>query len=220
MSDETGTGAILPGDEGPQTVEHSMTVRDEVAKSDAHADAQLYDYVVIGGGIVGLATAMELLNKRPEASVLVLEKESRVAFHQTGHNSGVIHAGIYYKPGSLKATLCKAGAERTRQFADEHGIPYRNVGKLIVATNEAELERMNALFERAQQNGMNVEKIDAAELKRREPRVNGIGAIWSPNIATPPVPWTSTVWPGRSGVATWSAVQADTAAHGSDAASV
>ena len=181
MSDETATGAIVTGGQGPETVEHPITVRDQVATADGKRDARLYDYVVVGGGIVGLATAMELLNKRPGASVLVLEKEDRVAFHQTGHNSGVIHAGIYYTPGSLKATLCKAGAERTREFADEHGIPYRNVGKLIVATNDAELERMNALFDRALQNGMNVEKLDAAELKRREPRVNGIGAIWSPN---------------------------------------
>ncbi|STD03184.1 L-2-hydroxyglutarate oxidase LhgO [Dermatophilus congolensis] len=142
---------------------------------------KVYDFVVIGGGIVGLATAMELLNRKPGASLLVIEKESQVAFHQTGHNSGVIHAGIYYTPGSLKAVLCKKGAERTREFADEHGIPYRNVGKLIVATNEVELERMEALYERAVTNGMDVEKLDGQELKRREPRINGIGAIWSPN---------------------------------------
>ena len=184
MSDDTSTGSILPGDEGPKTVDHPVTV-DATAQLDAAAGgasgAQAYDFVVIGGGIVGLATAMELLTRRPGASLLVLEKEDRVAFHQTGHNSGVIHAGIYYKPGSLKAVLCKEGAERTRAFADEHGIPYRNCGKLIVATNDVELQRMNALFDRALQNGMDVEKLDGAELKRREPRINGIGAIWSPN---------------------------------------
>ena len=138
----------------------------------------VYDYAVIGGGIVGLATAMSLLRERPGSSLIVLEKEDGVARHQTGHNSGVIHAGIYYKPGSHKAKLCKEGAVRTRQFCDEHGIPYRNTGKLIVATNDAELERMNALYERALINELDVEKIDAAELKRREPNITGVGAIW------------------------------------------
>ena len=138
----------------------------------------VYDYAVIGGGIVGLATAMSLLRERPGSSLVVLEKEDGVARHQTGHNSGVIHAGIYYKPGSHKAKLCKEGAVRTRQFCDEHGIGYRNTGKLIVATNDAELERMNALYERALINELDVEKIDAAELKRREPNITGVGAIW------------------------------------------
>ncbi len=138
----------------------------------------VYDYAVIGGGIVGLATAMSLLRERPGSSLIVLEKEDGVARHQTGHNSGVIHAGIYYKPGSHKAKLCKEGAVRTRQFCDEHVIPYRNTGKLIVATNDAELERMNALYERALINELDVEKIDAAELKRREPNITGVGAIW------------------------------------------
>lgn len=138
----------------------------------------VYDYAVIGGGIVGLATAMSLLRERPGSSLIVLEKEDGVARHQTGHNSGVIHAGIYYKPGSHKAKLCKEGAVRTRQFCDEHGIPYRNTGKLIVATNDAELERMNALYERALINELDVELIDAAELKRREPNITGVGAIW------------------------------------------
>lgn len=139
---------------------------------------QVYDFAVIGGGIVGLATAMKLLAERPGASLVVLEKEDGVARHQTGHNSGVIHAGIYYKPGSHKAILCKEGAQRTRQFCDEHGIGYRNTGKLIVATNDAELERMNALYERALLNELDVEKIDAAELRRREPNITGVGAIW------------------------------------------
>ena len=138
----------------------------------------VYDYAVIGGGIVGLATAMSLLRERPGSSLIVLEKEDGVARHQTGHNSGVIHAGIYYKPGSHKAKLCKEGAVRTRQFCDEHVIPYRNTGKLIVATNPAELERMDALYERALINELDVEKIDAAELKRREPNITGVGAIW------------------------------------------
>ncbi|WP_261795883.1 L-2-hydroxyglutarate oxidase [Mobilicoccus massiliensis] len=150
----------------------------EAGPATTTKSTQLYDFAVIGGGIVGLATAMRLLAERPGSSLVVIEKEDRVAAHQTGHNSGVIHAGIYYKPGSHKAKLCKEGAVRTRQFCDEHGIPYRNTGKLIVATNEAELERMNALYERALINELDVEKIDEAELKRREPNITGIGAIW------------------------------------------
>lgn len=164
----------------PPRVTGVVTEQVALEKGGEGDPPEVYDYLVIGGGIVGLATAMELLKQRPGASLLVVEKEERVAFHQTGHNSGVIHAGIYYTPGSLKATLCKAGAERTREFADSRGVPYRDVGKLIVATNEDELERLDALFERAQANGLDVEKLDGAELKRREPRVSGIGAIWSP----------------------------------------
>lgn len=136
------------------------------------------DFVVIGGGIVGLATALRLLDRAPGAEVVVLEKESDVARHQSGHNSGVIHAGIYYAPGSLKARLCKEGAEWTRRFCDEHAIPYKNTGKLIVATDDLETDRMAALFERAQLNGLDVEKLDAAELRRREPNVVGRGAIF------------------------------------------
>ncbi|QQS01189.1 MAG: L-2-hydroxyglutarate oxidase [Austwickia sp.] len=141
-------------------------------------EPRVYDFAVVGGGIVGLATAMTLLKERPGSDVVVIEKEADVARHQTGHNSGVIHAGIYYKPGSLKAKLCKEGAQWTRAFCDEHGIPYRNTGKLIVATNEAELERMHALYERALINELDVELVDEAELKRREPNITGIGAIF------------------------------------------
>ncbi|MEP7159605.1 MAG: L-2-hydroxyglutarate oxidase [Dermatophilaceae bacterium] len=140
-----------------------------------------YDFAVIGGGIVGLATAMTLLRKQPGASLLVVDKEDRVAAHQTGHNSGVIHAGIYYAPGSLKARLCKAGASWTRQFCDEQGIAYENTGKLIVATTDLEIERMNALYERALINELDVELIDGAELRRREPSIVGRGAIWLPS---------------------------------------
>lgn len=140
----------------------------------------VYDYVVVGGGIVGLSTAMTLLQERPGASLVLLEKEEALGRHQTGHNSGVIHAGVYYAPGSLKARLCAAGARRTREFCDEHGIPYRDTGKLIVATSPAELTRMDALFERARSNGLPVERIDARELARREPHVTGLGAIHSP----------------------------------------
>ncbi|MEL4504447.1 L-2-hydroxyglutarate oxidase [Luteococcus sp. H138] len=137
----------------------------------------VYDYLVVGAGIVGLATALTLLEKRPGSSLLVVDKEAQVAAHQTGHNSGVIHAGVYYAPGSKKALFCKQGAQWTRDFCDANGIAYRNTGKLIVATNELELERMHKLFERATLNELDVELIDGAELRRREPNVVGLGAI-------------------------------------------
>lgn len=142
------------------------------------ASADPVDFAVVGGGIVGLATALTLTRRRPGASVVVLEKEREVGAHQTGHNSGVIHAGIYYEPGSLKARLCKAGASWTRAFCDEQGIAYRDTGKLIVATDVRELGRLDALHERAQVNGLDVERIDAAELRRREPNVTGVGAVF------------------------------------------
>ncbi len=139
---------------------------------------KVHDFCVIGGGIVGLATALTLLQRRPGSSVIVIEKERDVAAHQTGHNSGVIHAGIYYQPGSRKALFCKEGSEWTRRFCDEHGIPYRNTGKLIVATDDLEVERMEALHERAVINDLDVELIDSAELRRREPAITGSGAIF------------------------------------------
>jgi L-2-hydroxyglutarate oxidase len=137
-----------------------------------------YDFAVIGGGIVGLATAMQILESRPGASLVVLEKERELAQHQTGHNSGVIHSGIYYEPGSLKADLCRRGAAATRRFAADHGIAVQACGKLLVATTEAELSRLAALHERAGVNGIAVEKLDAAELATREPAVRGLGALY------------------------------------------
>ena len=141
---------------------------------------QAYDFAVVGGGIVGVATALTLLRRRPGASLVLLEKEPALGVHQTGHNSGVIHAGVYYKPKSLKAQLCFAGARRTREFCDEQGIAYRDTGKLIVATNDDEVARMETLFERATANGLSLERLDAAELRRREPHVTGIAALFSP----------------------------------------
>ncbi|WP_210215458.1 L-2-hydroxyglutarate oxidase [Pseudoxanthobacter soli] len=138
----------------------------------------MHDFIVIGGGIVGLATARELLATHPGAAVAVLEKEDGPARHQTGHNSGVIHAGIYYKPGSLKAQLCREGAQATKDFCTEHGIPFETRGKLVVATNPLELQRMVQLRENAAANGIHVETLDATELKRREPNVAGIGALF------------------------------------------
>lgn len=137
-----------------------------------------YDYCIIGGGIVGLATAMALLEQRPGASLLILEKEASLGLHQTGHNSGVIHAGIYYAPGSLKADLCKRGAQATKDFCTEHSIAFDVCGKLLVASNDLEMQRMQALYERSQQNGLKVERLDATELKRREPNIIGKGALF------------------------------------------
>lgn len=139
-----------------------------------------YDYAIIGGGIVGLATAWALLKRQPGSSLVILEKEQDLALHQTGHNSGVIHAGIYYAPGSLKAQLCRAGAAATKAFASEHGIPFRECGKLLVATDAVELERMQALIARAEQNGIEAEVLDAETLQEREPHVSGVGALFLP----------------------------------------
>ncbi|MBM3106893.1 L-2-hydroxyglutarate oxidase [Pseudomonas sp. V1] len=138
----------------------------------------IYDYCIIGGGIVGLATAMALLERQPGASLLILEKEPSLARHQTGHNSGVIHAGIYYAPGSLKADLCKRGAEATKAFCTEHKIKFDVCGKLLVASTPLEVQRMQALYERSQQNGLKVERLDAAELQRREPNIVGLGGLF------------------------------------------
>ncbi|GAB2649669.1 L-2-hydroxyglutarate oxidase [Nocardia goodfellowii] len=139
-----------------------------------------YDFCVIGGGIVGVATAHEILRRHPGASLVLLEKSPALALHQTGHNSGVIHSGIYYEPGSLKAELCRRGAQWTKEFAAAHDIPFEVCGKLLVATDSAEYRRMLALHERSVTNGVEVELLDAAELRRREPRVTGTGALFVP----------------------------------------
>jgi len=143
----------------------------------------IYDYGVIGAGIVGLATAMEILRERPCSSIFVLEKECEIARHQTGHNSGVIHSGIYYTPGSLKARLCREGAEATKAFCAEHHVAFETCGKLLVATSEAERIRMDALYERSKQNNIDIERIDGVELTRREPNIAGLAALFVPSTA-------------------------------------
>src|SRR5215208_7021736 len=125
-----------------------------------------YDFCVVGGGIVGLATAMALLELHPGASLVLLEKEDALATHQTGHNSGVIHSGIYYAPGSLKADLCKRGERATKAFCTAHGIPFITCGKTLVATSPLELARLEALVDRARENGIDAERLDAADLRR------------------------------------------------------
>ncbi|ASF10831.1 L-2-hydroxyglutarate oxidase [Nocardia brasiliensis] len=141
----------------------------------------MYDFCVIGGGIVGVATAHRILRRHPGATLVLLEKAGALATHQTGHNSGVIHSGIYYPPDSLKARLCRQGARWTKEFAAAQGIPFEVCGKLLVATDAAEQQRMLALHERSVTNGVAVELIDAAELRRREPKVRGIGALFVPD---------------------------------------
>ncbi|WP_414714171.1 L-2-hydroxyglutarate oxidase [Shinella sp.] len=141
----------------------------------------IFDYCVIGGGIVGLATAMRLLEGRPGSSLILIEKEDALGKHQTGHNSGVIHAGIYYPPGSLKAELCRKGAEATKAFCLENDIRFEVCGKLLVATSALEVERMEALYERSKQNTIEVQRISEGELKEREPNIRGRGALFVPS---------------------------------------
>lgn len=140
----------------------------------------IYDYCVIGGGIVGLATARSILLRHPQASLIVLEKEASIGLHQTGRNSGVIHSGIYYAPGSLKARLCAQGLVATKRYCIEHDIPFEERGKLIVATSESELGRLEALAERAVVNGIVAHRLNAAQIREREPNVAGLEAIHIP----------------------------------------
>ncbi|MCF1742337.1 L-2-hydroxyglutarate oxidase [Paradevosia shaoguanensis] len=140
----------------------------------------LYDYCVIGGGIVGLAVARQLLETHRGAGILVLEKEDGPGRHQTGHNSGVIHAGVYYKPGSLKAELCRAGAKATKAYCTEKGIAFETRGKLIVASTAQEEIAMKALHANARANGIEIETLDGAELREREPAIRGVAALLVP----------------------------------------
>lgn len=133
--------------------------------------------VVVGGGIVGLAAARAIALRQPDTRVVVLEKETEVALHQTGRNSGVIHSGIYYKPGSLKARTCIEGRRALLAFCAEHGIAHEVCGKVIVATDEAELPRLDALAERGSANGIRVRRLGGAELREREPAAAGIAAL-------------------------------------------
>ena len=141
-----------------------------------------YDVVVVGGGIIGLATSMKLTQDFPNLKVAVLEKEKEVAQHQTGHNSGVIHAGIYYAPGSQKANFCSTGGKLLRDFCDEYGIAYDMCGKLIVATNDSEVPQLEELFKRGTENGaQGLRMVDQEEIKDIEPYSAGVKAILSPN---------------------------------------
>lgn len=142
---------------------------------------QKVDVVVVGGGLLGLATARELLLRRPELSLVLLEREKRLAAHQSGHNSGVVHAGLYYAPGSAKARLCREGKELLEGYCAERGIPLERIGKLVVALNREELPRLEELERRARANGVpGLEAIDEAGIRQIEPAAAGIRALWSP----------------------------------------
>lgn len=140
----------------------------------------MYNYIVVGSGIVGLATAYALKKSNIGASVLILEKESRPAVHQTGRNSGVIHSGVYYKPGSKKANLCTRGSIRMMEFCRVNDIPFEQCGKVIVATDESELPYLDVLADRGEANGLKIRRINKRELKKVEPYVNGIAALHVP----------------------------------------
>jgi L-2-hydroxyglutarate oxidase LhgO len=141
-----------------------------------------YDIAVIGGGIVGLSFAMQTSERFPRLRVVVLEKEAGVARHQTGHNSGVIHSGVYYKAGSLKARLCVAGAREVVEFCSRHGIPYEVCGKLIVATNSEEIARLDVLLAQGVANGLEgLRLLERAAMLDIEPHVGGVGALLVPS---------------------------------------
>jgi L-2-hydroxyglutarate oxidase len=140
-----------------------------------------YDILIIGGGVVGLATAYRLKESKPDLNIALLEKESGLAKHQTGNNSGVIHSGIYYKPGSLKALNCIKGYNQLLEFCNRESIPYELCGKIIVATREDELPRLESLYQRGLQNGLSeIKKISGTEIKNYEPYATGIAGIWVP----------------------------------------
>ncbi len=136
--------------------------------------------IIVGGGVVGLATAYQLSQRYPDRSVLVLEKESAVGQHQTGHNSGVLHSGIYYKPGSLRAQNGRSGREAMERFCEREGIPYDICGKVIVAVTDDEVPRLERIFQRGQQNGVRCEMIGPERLQELEPHAAGVQAIHVP----------------------------------------
>ena len=141
-----------------------------------------FDIAIIGGGIIGLATAMRLAQGFPDRKVIVLEKEDDIALHQTGHNSGVIHAGIYYAPGSQKAGFCYNGNEELRRYCDENGVKYEMCGKLIVATDDTEVPALEELHGRGVANGVpGLEVVGPERLREIEPHAAGVMALWSPN---------------------------------------
>jgi L-2-hydroxyglutarate oxidase len=141
-------------------------------------------YAVVGGGIIGAAVARRLLELRPGAQVTLVEKEDRLATHQTGRNSGVVHAGLYYEPGSLKATLCRRGVGLLKMFCAEKGLAYQEIGKVLVALDQTERQRLDAIAERARANGVpGIRILDRAQLRDTEPNVSGIAGLHSPTTA-------------------------------------
>ena len=136
--------------------------------------------IIVGGGIIGLSSAWNLLREQPHLKVLLLEKEDKLALHQTGRNSGVLHSGIYYQPGSLKARNCREGKKTMERFCAEEGIDFDICGKVIVATEHYEVPRLEAIFERGQANGVKCEMIGPERLRELEPHCHGLKAIHVP----------------------------------------
>src|SRR3954467_6393348 len=154
----------------------------EAAGGDGPAPPERCDVAVVGAGILGLAAARELTRRHPRLNVAVLEREQVVARHQTGHNSGVVHAGIYYAPGSLKARLCVQGARELYELCERNGIAHERCGKVIVATSEAELPGLAELERRGRANGVpGLRRLGAGELEEIEPHARGVAALHSPN---------------------------------------
>jgi L-2-hydroxyglutarate oxidase len=143
-------------------------------------ETKVFDFAVVGGGLVGLATAYALLQKYPDSSLVLIEKEEQVAAHQSGRNSGVLHSGVYYKPGSLKAQLTAEGRKAMLDFCNAHGVAYEICGKVIVATSEEEIPRLDPLYQRGRENKLDVRMIDAKELAEIEPQAKALKAIWIP----------------------------------------
>ncbi|MFU0790568.1 MAG: L-2-hydroxyglutarate oxidase [Virgibacillus proomii] len=141
----------------------------------------MYDYIVIGGGIVGLATAWQLKKQAKAANIAVLEKEADWALHQTGRNSGVLHSGVYYQPGSLKAKLAIKGRNSMIQFCQQYDVPYEVCGKVIVATNEQEFPAMEKLYQRGRKNGLTIMKLHQEQVKEHEPHVRSVGGLYIPS---------------------------------------
>ncbi|RDU73496.1 L-2-hydroxyglutarate oxidase [Helicobacter aurati] len=141
----------------------------------------MYDFLIIGGGIIGMSVAMQLAKKYPDSKIALVEKEKSAGKHQTGHNSGVIHAGVYYTPGSLKARFCFEGNKATKAFCEDNGIKYDICGKLLVATTSLEVERMKALWERTLENGLERFWLDSLQLKEKEPNITGLAGIFFPS---------------------------------------
>jgi L-2-hydroxyglutarate oxidase LhgO len=166
------------------------------------AMADRYDIAIVGGGIVGLATARALTERAPAARLVILEKEDRIGAHQTGHNSGVIHSGIYYKPGSYKARLTVEGKNLMYAFCEQHGIKTERCGKIIVATSEPELPRLQMIYERGQANGVPCELLDRDRLREFEPHANALQAVHSPTTGI--IDYTEVL----------AAIMGDLAAHG------
>ncbi len=144
------------------------------------SEPNVFDFLIVGGGIVGLATAWRVSQRFPDASICLLEKEQQVAQHQSGRNSGVLHSGIYYKPGSLKAITCRQGKLAMQDFCQDEGIRFEVCGKIIVAVDENEVARLDAIYQRGSDNGINCRIVDRAEMRELEPCVAGIKAIHVP----------------------------------------